>query len=93
MFTIHKDCFAIIALAVFVIINQFYLIPQEVLAHGTSTTYPHLINVAIAAFTVCYLFETLRRRKLKIDGKAQIAVHVKHMVKPIGLLISIWLWV
>ena len=93
MFTIHKDFFAIAILSVLVILNQFWFIPKEVIQYGSSTTYPQIVNLALCIFTVLYLFEALRRRKLKTDEKARMRVNIRHMLKPAGLLACIWAWV
>ena len=90
---IHKDFLAIIALSFIVAVNQFYLIPHEVLSYGTSATYPYLLNGMMAAFTLCYLGEALRRRRLKTDGPSRIPLNLKAMCKPLLLLLCIWLWV
>ena len=93
MFSINKDFFAVIALALFVLINQFYLIPKEVIVYGTSDTYPLMINYALGAFTLLYFLEALRRRRLKMDAKARMVVNFRYMLKPAALLLAIWLWV
>ncbi len=93
MRTLHRDFFAVAVLAVVVLINQFYLVPKEVLAHGTSSTYPQMLNGLLAVFTVCYFVEALRQRKRGADGKALIQVNIAAMAKPVSLLACIWLWV
>lgn len=90
---IHKDFLAITLLFLLVIINQAYLIPHEVIAYGTSATYPTLLNGMMAVFSACYLFEALRKRRLKTDGTSKIPLDFKGLCKPAGLLLCIWLWV
>lgn len=93
MLTIHKDFFAIALLAVVIALNQFLFIPKEVISYGSSDTYPQIVNLALCIFTVCYLFEALRRRRLKTDEKARMAVNVRSLFKPVALLACIWSWV
>jgi hypothetical protein len=91
MFTIHKDFASIILLFAFSIINQVYLIPVEIISQGSSGTFPYLLNEVLVVFTILYLIETLRRKKLKIDKSARISID-SSAVKPVILLIILFLW-
>ena len=90
---IHKDFLAIALLAALAVVNHFYLIPREVLDYGTSGTYPYLLNAMLAVFTLCYLWEALRRHRHGDDAAARIPFDIKAQGKPAALLVCIWLWV
>lgn len=93
MLHIHKDFLAIVLLLLLIVLNQFYLIPHEVIAYGTSSTYPDLLNGMMACFTLCYLLEALHRRRQQRDAAARVSLNPAVLCKPAALLLCIWLWV
>jgi uncharacterized membrane protein len=49
--------FTAAGLLAFCVFNYVYLIPTQVVAEGSSSTYPHLINTLLALFSLAYLLE------------------------------------
>ena len=92
MHTIHKNFVSIVLLVAFMLINQFYLIPVQVIAEGSPATFPHILNALLAICTTFYIIETVRRRRRGLDTKDILPVDMRAAAKPILLLLSIWVW-
>ncbi len=85
------------ALIVFCLINQFYLIPTQVVAEGSSPTYPILVNILLAAFSIAYFWESLRllRRQQPRNekNKAAPAKGYPDSWRPVALLLVSGGWI
>lgn len=66
----RKELVIALVILAFCALNQFYFIPGQVAAEGSSTTYPHLLNGMLAAFALAYLFEAVRLLR-KQAGQAE----------------------
>ncbi|KIX14799.1 tripartite tricarboxylate transporter TctB family protein [Dethiosulfatarculus sandiegensis] len=55
--TTRSEVFTATGLLAFCVFNYVYLIPTQVVAEGSSSTYPLLINTLLALFSLAYLLE------------------------------------
>ncbi|MCL2123742.1 MAG: tripartite tricarboxylate transporter TctB family protein [Desulfovibrionaceae bacterium] len=92
MHTIHKDFVSIVLLVLFILAHQFYLIPVQVIAQGSSETFPHILNALLAICTIFYIYETVRRRRSGLDAKDVLPVDMRSAARPVLLLLSLWIW-
>ena len=85
------------ALLVFCLVNQFYLIPTQVVAEGSSPVYPMLINIMLAVFSMAYFWEGLRllRKQPANMQSAKTAAERKNPAywRPLALLLIAGGWI
>lgn len=103
-----KDFWVISALILFTVINAFWLIPSYVAAEGTSSSYPHLLNIIFGIFSIGYLIDygITRSRAVKnfftavstagspsgSEGK-ESSMSASHLLKVVLILVSVFIWV
>lgn len=92
-------------LIAFCLINYFYLIPTQVIAEGSSPTYPLLTNSLLLVFSLAYLWEGLHRlrkdRRQRQENEDQAAASEEaarqrfYWRRPVALLVlcAVWLQV
>lgn len=68
----RKELIIALGLLAFCGLNYFYLIPVQVEAEGSSSTYPILLNIMMAIFSVAYAIEAFRlMKKQAAEGLAE----------------------
>ncbi len=73
---VRNELVIVLVLLVFCIINYFILIPHQIVAEGSSSIYPNLINFMLLAFTLVYGVEVIRcmRKETSENDGAKISI-------------------
>lgn len=66
-----------IGIIAFCLFNYLYLIPTQVIAQGSSPTYPYLVNSMLMVFSIGYLVESLLANLTKVKNVQEGRQHGK----------------
>ena len=94
----RKEFVIALGILAFCVLNFAILIPSQVAAEGSKTTYPHLLNIMMALFAICYAVEAVLQMKktpLETDpgpgsGQGFIATYGRTLLLIIAM--AIWLF-